>query len=564
MKRVIFTTYDDLKQPDTFQSNQIKDYYDRLVANKKDYADKIGVDFANYKNQMKDFEVPTIHEFAKVNLWKHHLMAELAKEYDEVMYVDMDVLFNTDLNVFEELDLSKGIHIKDEDHEIKNKINEEIILSNTGQRSATLKYHITKDLLGGKDCHVTNTGIMIGKSKHIKQIKFTKRLPDLIEKVNTIKVNSIDNGTATYLRMFYYPNNEALFSYILEAHDIPYVLMEDKWHKIINDKPTELNWNEIEVVHFVNKKFNTFFNDKTKCIYSIHIDIPDERLDNPVGPSEDPVNKSKRTKDRLAEYSKDLYENHTNYADAIGAEYIHFSRDDDYEEFFKGFPDLSEYDVINLYKVYLLDKLVKEYDLVLYVDFDVCFTNTIDVFNYMQGESLFCCDATNAFDSGVSINHPAYFASYNKDFRNPQAKYWNAHALLSEEDIDGDHDIFNTGIMMASKKVMEQIDYFSDIDEVINTMKDLKEDSMYPLNIQDSFGYDNETIMGYKVKKNNVPVYKLSETWHLKHDYNNVKSYDKTTIEYKQSKLKLQNTIHEHSSVMVHFISKNFGLVFDK
>jgi hypothetical protein len=95
-------------------------------------------------------------------------------------------------------------------------------------------------------------------------------------------------------------------------------------------------------------------------------------------------------------------------------------------------------------------------------------------------------------------------------------------------------------------------------------MKDLKEDSMYPLNIQDSFGYDNETIMGYKVKKNNVPVYKLSETWHLKHDYNNVKSYDKTTIEYKQSKLKLQNTIHEHSSVMVHFISKNFGLFFNK
>lgn len=569
MKRVIFTAYNDINHIDDqwgvnqYQVNQIKDYHDKLIENKKAYADSIGADFIYYHNTMEDFEVSAGFDFAKVNLYKHHLFAELANDYDEVMYVDMDVVFNTDLNVFEELDLSKGIHIKDQDHQVLDKDIRKIFLQLVGQRSPTIKYHITKDLLGGQDCHVMNTGIMIARSEHIKQIHYYTRMFEAIEKINEIKKDNLNRDDTCHLRMYYYPNNESIFSYIMEKYNIPYVLMDKEWHRIVSEAEV-LDWDKIKIAHFINKKFNAFFNDKTKCIYSIYIDIPDERLDNPRGHTDDPVNKSKRTKERLANYADQLYQSHLEYAQSIGAKYIHFKRDDEYEEFFNRFPDLSEYDVINLYKVYLLDKLTHDYDLVLYVDFDVVFNQKIDAFNYLKGESCFCCDKTSGRDSGVFPNERGYFESYNKDFRNPQAKYWNAHALLQEQDIDGDNDVYNTGIMMASRKVMEEIDYFSDIEDTLETMKELQEFSMYPPAIQESFGYDNETIMSYKIKMNNVPVQPLTEQWHYKHDHHTLKSYDKTTPDFKRAKQRYQDNCAEHNVVMTHFISKNFGLVFDK
>ena len=135
MKRIIFTTYDDIKQnPDRWNVNTsatylVDEYFDKLVENKRAYAERIGVEFKFFQNTMKDFEVPGQLEFTKANLYKHHVMAKLAEEYDEVMYCDMDVVFNTDENIFDELDLSKGIHIKDQDRRIENKNIHEVFYS---------------------------------------------------------------------------------------------------------------------------------------------------------------------------------------------------------------------------------------------------------------------------------------------------------------------------------------------------------------------------------------------------------------------------------------------------
>jgi hypothetical protein len=134
--------------------------------------------------------------------------------------------------------------------------------------------------------------------------------------------------------------------------------------------------------------------------------------------------------------------------------------------------------------------------------------------------------------------------------------------MLSEQDVDPDNYVFNTGIMMASKEVMEKIDYFSDIEDTIAMMKELKEDSIYPPQVQASFGYDNETIMSYKVKMNNVPVQRLSDTWHFKHVEQPLAAYTKGTKEYKTSKHTLNAEIAKYNTVMVHMISKNFGLLF--
>jgi len=581
MKRVIFSCYDEIddmvndeERHWIFMANEqsVEEYFDRLVKNKKEYCEKIGADWIFYRNEIKDFDVKNEMQFTKVNLYKHHLFAKLAEEYDEVMYVDMDVVFNTDLNVFDELDLSKGIAIKDMDDEIQSKEVNDVLYSSVGMRNPTLKYHITKDLLDGGDNHVINTGIMIGKSEHIKQIKYVERMQEAYAKIQDIRLyepedpDNKDHRQLAYLRINYYANNESIFSYILEKYKVPYQIMDDKWHWIVDHRPNDTKIKDANIIHFINKKFNAFFKDKTTAIYSIHIDIPDDKLDDPVGPPDDDVNKSKRTKDRLAQYKDRLIENHEWYAKEIGSKYIHFKRDEQYEEFLSKFPDLSEYDVINLYKVWLLDKLTYDYDLVLYVDLDVYFTKPHSIFDYVPASTTFCCQVQTARNAGVRKASNDYYKWYNFDFRSPHSKFWNAHAMLEEEGYESDQYIFNTGIMVASRAVMEQIDYFSDIDDVIQMMKDLKEDefSMYLPQIQSAFGYDNETIMAYKTKKNKVKLFPLPKRWHHKHLYRNLKAFTHGTKEHGMAKRELETEIGVEGVIMVHLISKNFELVFDE
>ena len=566
MKRIIFTIFDDIDSgTDRWgvadaASHMHNEYFDKLVANKEEYANSlINVEFKLYHNTMNDFDVVGELEFTKVNLYKHHLMAKLAEEYDEVMYVDMDVLFNTDENVFDELDLNSGIHIIDQDKDIEHRDINEVIFEMIGLRNPTLKYHITRDLLGGKENHVMNTGIMIAKSEHIKQIKFIERLPSIIEKIGKLK-----ESNTVYLRTHYYPNNESVFSYIMEEYNIPYVIMDREWHYLVDHYPNEIDPNA-KIYHFVNKKFNAFFNDKTQAIFSIYIDIPDEDLDSPSDFRDDPVPKSKRTKERLSKYKDQLENNHREYANSINAEYLMFGRDEQYENFKSRFPVLSEYDVINLYKIYLLDKLVNEYDLVMYIDMDVYFRRNINVFNYVPCESIWCCMYETPHQAGVRFNNSYYLKWYRHDFRNPESKFWNAHALLTEEDLDTDDlVIFNTGIMMSSKNVMDKIDYFSDIDKVIETMTEVKEYSMYTDPIRDSFGYDNETIMSYKVCKNNVSIYDMPKWWHHKNSYWSKKSFDPTHNDYALAKHEYVSKTKQTNSVIIHFISKHFELAFDE
>lgn len=567
MKRIIFTSYDDLKtnnlsKLDSTAENQIADYFDRLVENKKNYAKSICVDFKLYHNTMQDFAVTGELEFTKVNLYKHHLMHELAKQYDEVMYVDMDVVFNTTKNVFEELQLDQGIHVIHQDEEILSKNINEILFQKLGLRNSTLKYHITKDLLDGKDNHVINTGVIIGKSEHLKQIKLVERLPDIIEKINDLK-NQIGSGKDfVYLRGYYYPNNESVFSYILEEYDIPYVIMDKKWHTICDYVARQKS--EAEIYHFVNKNFYAFFKNKTKAIFSIYVKIDDVNLDNPSSAVDSIIPKSKQTQILLEQYKDQLYANKEQYAKAIGAEFILFQRDEKYETFLKRFPDLSEYDVVNLYKIYLLDELTKQYDYVLYLDYDVVALNSIDFFDHVPVENAIGCYYSTPESLDIPKDKNNYFKNYSKDFRSPHSKYWNAHALLSEEDLDPENVVFNTGIIGASKKMMDKLDYFSDIDKTIQTMKALKESSMYPEKVQAAFGYDNETIFSYKVKKNKVPVYQLGSDWHYKHNYKNKDSFTKGTSSYTLDKYEFELDVKRHNVVLAHFISKNFGIYFER
>ena len=565
MKRVIFTCFDPVDvqtRQDERTAQAINEYFDILIENKKQYANRIGVDFIFYHNTMKDFEVAHCdNQFTKINLYKHHLMDQLADQYDQVMYVDMDVVFNTDENVFEVIDLSKGIAVKDQDNDILHKDIEKAVYKDFGVRNPTLKYHITKDLLDGKDNHVIHTGVMISNSEHIKQIKFVERLPDITKRIDQLKQSAIEGDKLKYVRNWYYPNNESIFSYILEHYNVPYQILDQQWHNIRDNVPTE----ELsgKIIHFINKRFSAFFKNKTKVIFSIYINIEDDKLDHPGNYQGDNINKSKRTQIELEKYKDRLIKNKFEYAAAIGAEFLLYQDDEEYQQFRTRFPDLSEYDIINLYKIYILNELTKQYDMALYMDLDVYCRRKVDFFDYIPVETHIGCLYNTKADLEID-DSIEYIRNYCYDYRSPHSKYWNAHALLTEEGFSGENVVFNTGIVGASRAVMEKLDYFSDIDQIIETMKELKEESIYPETIAAQFGYDNETIFAYKVKKNNVPIHQLDQRWHYKHL---AQWLQKDNINYQSrkviSKKAFEASMADVNPVLIHFISKQFDMVFD-
>lgn len=534
MKRIIFTLFYELELKyvqEVTNFDLIKDNYDLLIQNKENYAKSIGADFACHDQVNALKQLCDDDPFVNVNLLKHKFFAEYADQYDEVMYVDMDVIFNTKENVFEEIDLSKGIAVKDQNDEIKTKDVSEMDLWEIGRKNPTVKYFITRDLLEGKECNVINTGIMIAKSEHIKQLKIIERLP-AINKV----IESMDND-------YSYSNNESIFSYIIEKYKIPYQLLEEEWHDIrdYRTKPKPLG----KIVHFINKNFDHFFNNKSKVIFSLYIKIPDTKLDKKGRYPGDDVTKSERTKTELEKYKADLISNKEEYAKFCESDFILFGNNKEYKEFSKRFNFLSEYNIINLYKIYQMDKLCKQYDYVLYLDFDTLVHQNINFFHNHDLEKFVYCQY-NIVDSIDFVNTN----QDHMDYRSPFIKHWNSKALLEEElDIEIPPLAFNTGIVGISKKTCEQLDYFSDIDEVLNQMTNLKEDqySMYPPKMRESFGYDNETIFGYKVFKNNVSFKNINQSWHCRFDDFN------PTI----------SSLNNKKPIIIHFINKKFKWYYD-
>lgn len=573
MTRIIFTTYDDIMVTnliDAAQQRAIHEYFDRLVDNKRQYANLCNADFKLFHNTMGDWDCGDHLNFTKVNLYKHHLMALLAEEYDEVLYVDMDVVFNTTDNIFETIDLSKGIAVREQNRRISSKDPTDVSIKEYGARNPTLKYHIARDLLNGQDNNVINTGLILGRSEHIKQLQFVSRLPDIISKIDLLMNNTFDKsiGKHNHVRPFYYANNESIFSYLLERYNIPYQLLDEEWHTIIDNTPTNDNLKTCKVIHLIHKLFHVFFNDKTKLIFSMYIKINDDKLDNSGTYvwADHTVEKSKHTQTQLEKYYDKLVEEKKQYAKSIGAKFILFENDKQYQDFKNLYPNQSEYDVINLYKIWLLNNLVHEYDLVAYLDFDVHIRKPLDIFATQNCEDMIQCDYLDRHYFKVEFDIH-YMKSYDHDFRNPQSKYWNTKAMLIEEDCDDvEAPVYNTGVVVASKRMMEQLSYFVNIDDTLDLMTAVKNDeySMFLPNMRNSFGYDNETIFAYKVAINNVPVNNIKKEFHHKHsmDWDLIRRHnaDKALL---ISRERFEAEMAAKDPIFVHFISKQFELVFD-
>ena len=269
MKRVIYSLYIDVPENefvDNIETNlntkkQFKENYIKLLANKQWYANQLNVDFKifeyedyiEYYNYFKK-KYPYITTYNIINFYKLHLLCELSKSYDEILYLDFDVVCLTNENFFETWNLNKGICVYNNSSLVKTI--EAVTERSQTIRSPTSKYYNTQAMLIEKGLNpknkVINTGIIGANKDNINLLKYFDDFDNNLNIMTKLKSN-YDIFPKKIVDFFGY-DNETLFSVKLIENNVPVQWLDNHWHYFFDTQgfiPKETKF-----VHTINKKFD--------------------------------------------------------------------------------------------------------------------------------------------------------------------------------------------------------------------------------------------------------------------------------------------------------------------
>ena len=267
MNRLIFSLYvevPDNEFVDNVETNlntkkEMNDNYQKLVDCKQQYADSIGVDFVmvnkykEYYDEMKS-KYPFLTTYNIINFYKIYLLYKFSSKYDEILFLDFDVVPNTKENFFEVWDLSKGVAILNNNDKVLRM--SQITEKTQTIRSPTSKYYNTQAMLldmGMKtENDVINTGIIgINKSNLFKLGYFNNFDQDMI------KMTQLKFDTSVFPKKiveYFGYDNETLFGVKLKQNDVDVQWLDNKWHYFFD------NWlfipNDTKFIHAINKRFD--------------------------------------------------------------------------------------------------------------------------------------------------------------------------------------------------------------------------------------------------------------------------------------------------------------------
>lgn len=278
MKNIIYSIYienkdSNLSEKHLFTKNQLKKHYDRLIDVKKKYADICNAEFVIYgdDNDYKEFKSKYKgYEFDLINLYKIYLWEKLGKKYNNVLYLDLDVVPNTNENFFDTFDMNKicvyapnaTIDIwsqEDKERYKKGKINFSKVISHKDKYDMYVKALCKKSMLAidnklDTDYLIANTAILGANSNAISKLKFTERLDSMIDVLNKSKKEKLFGEEVSKL---FFANNEIFFHYLLDKDNIDWYNLPKEWHTYVMRKSDKISkeLKSAKMIHLINKKF---------------------------------------------------------------------------------------------------------------------------------------------------------------------------------------------------------------------------------------------------------------------------------------------------------------------
>jgi hypothetical protein len=286
VKNIIYSIYiennDNNLNPIHYHTKtQLAKHYQRLIDIKKDYATICNAEFKLYENDIEWQEFKSkynSYQFDVINLYKIYLWEKLANTYDNVLYLDFDVIPNTSESFFDKFDMNYiCVHSPNATKEnvwsksmLKNRNNNkhtfEYLLKNKGKYNMYIKALAKKSMLAldnnfNTNYFIANTAIIGGNSNAIKQLKFTENLNHMIDLLNTAKKESLFGEEVSKL---FFTNNEVFFQYLIDKNNLKWINIPYEWHTYIIDADGKICNNEItedvvknsKMIHLINKKFD--------------------------------------------------------------------------------------------------------------------------------------------------------------------------------------------------------------------------------------------------------------------------------------------------------------------
>lgn len=283
MKNIIYSIYIENKEPNLsekhqFTKTQLEKHYEKLVDVKKEYAKHCNAEYRVYNNDTyyqkfkKKFDG---FEFDIINLYKIYLWEELGKEYDNVLYLDLDVIPNTTENFFETFDMNKICVYSP--NATKENVWTKTMLKNYKKNIHSFEYLITKtdkyneyvkamckramlatDNKFDTDYLIANTAILGGNSSAISKLRYTERLDEMSYTLKKAKEEQFFGETISKL---FFANNEIFVHYLLDKDNIDWYNLPKEWHTYLmkNDKITS-DLKSVKMIHLINKRFEELWN----------------------------------------------------------------------------------------------------------------------------------------------------------------------------------------------------------------------------------------------------------------------------------------------------------------
>jgi hypothetical protein len=287
MKSVIFSIYiqipeEDLDNPgwyneegklqDTDKSKQTKDYfakyYDKLKQRQVDYARTLNVDYIlhEYDNDYIKYvsyfkkNYPQISVYDIINFYKQELMKRYAHKYDEVCYLDFDVIPNTDESIFNVVKHDEfGCAETNREAEWGKTV--ETKWYNTCIRNPSSKYwncHAMLNEIGlDPDTDVFNTGIMVAASKMIKRLDYFGEFEEVLDLMSKVKYDKSSMYPHNIQRIFNY-DNETVFAFKRVVNNIKIKYLGNDWHHKVQDEKWYVFNENAKMYHVINKRFGKF------------------------------------------------------------------------------------------------------------------------------------------------------------------------------------------------------------------------------------------------------------------------------------------------------------------
>jgi hypothetical protein len=253
---------------------QFIDHYQKLKQSHQQYAYSISTEYElfeydqSYKQYYKTFKqnYPMVNDYCIVNFYKIHLLYELSKHYDEILYIDFDVVPVTNEDFFHVWNLNNGVAIlnNNDDFTIRLQNSPMFNRKNITNRTPLAKYWNAKAMLFEEgystNINVYNTGIIGINKQHLEKLDYFGNFDNTINLMTTVK-----NDTSFYpedtLSTFGY-DNETVWSYKSVVNKVASQWLDNQWHFYYGPMETWIP-RKSKFVHCINKKFDNVWKFKS-------------------------------------------------------------------------------------------------------------------------------------------------------------------------------------------------------------------------------------------------------------------------------------------------------------